>query len=214
MFFIFSFFVLIISACSNTHTTTELDSKHEQSKTTSDRTSKTIVHSQNLMATFKKNELVNESDVIISGTAISQEVQKDFRGFPATDTLIQVQKVYKGKPGDTVEVRTNGGETDDMIYVVNEDNPLTFDIGEEVVVFLSNNKGSIPDKDDFGYFIVGQNQGKFSIDNQLNGTIENSSKTYKFSLNNLQSEIDKLEKYNKTHNVPKMLLPEGQEDDI
>lgn len=152
--------------------------------------------------------------MIIFGTVLSQEVQKDFKGHPATDTFIQVQTVYKGKPTETVEVRVNGGETDDMIYVVNEEDSLTFDIGEEVVVFLINNKGSRPDKDDFGYYVVGLAQGKFSVDTQSNGIIENSSGTYSLNFNNLQSEIDNLEEYNKIHDVPRVVLPEGQESGI
>ncbi|MCM3781959.1 hypothetical protein M3231_03140 [Neobacillus mesonae] len=101
-----------------------------------------------------------------------------------------------------------------MIYVVNEEDSLTFDIGEEVVVFLINNKGSRPDKDDFGYYVVGLAQGKFSVDTQSNGIIENSSGTYSLNFNNLQSEIDNLEEYNKIHDVPRVVLPEGQESGI
>lgn len=199
-------FLLIMTAC--TSNATDSASQHEQSEVNSDQHSKTVLHAQELLPFFEKNQLVNDSDVIIFGTVLSQEVQKDFKGHPATDTFIQVETVYKGEPAETVEVRASGGETDDMIYVVNE-GPLTFDIGEEVVVFLSHNKGSLPDKDYFGYYVVGLTQGKFSVDTQSNGIIENGTGTYSFNFNNLQNEIDDLEEYNKTHDVSRVILPEG-----
>lgn len=201
-----------MSACSST--VDESGSLYGESKIDSDSSNKTVVHSQYLLAYFEKNQLVNESDVIISGIVISQEVQKDFKGFPVTDTFIQVQTVYKGEPSETVEVRVNGGETEDMIYVVNEEDPLTFSIGEEVVVFLSHNKGARPDKDDFGFYVVGHTQGKFTVDDHSKGIIENSSGTYSFNFKNLQDEIDQLEEYNKTHDIPRVVLPEGQESGI
>ncbi|MFB4326360.1 hypothetical protein RB298_28945, partial [Priestia sp. BR_2] len=97
-------------------------------------------------------QLVNEADVVISGTVISQEVQSDFEGFPVTDTIVKVNNVYKGDPGQTVEIRVNGGETAEMIYILDEEAAPAFHVGEEVLVFLTGNKGLRPDKNDFGYF--------------------------------------------------------------
>ncbi|WP_157335089.1 hypothetical protein [Paenibacillus lutrae] len=45
------------------------------------------------IASYEKNELVLDADVIAEGKVISKEVQKDFEGFPATDTKIKMTKV-------------------------------------------------------------------------------------------------------------------------
>lgn len=186
----------------------------EENATKDAKTDKILVRSEVLMAKMEKNQLVNESDLIVSGTVLSQEVAKDFIGFPVTDTQIQVEHVYKGKAASTVEVRVAGGETEDMIHEVSEDAGLTFEIGERVVVFLSDNKGKIPDPDSFGYFFVGQGQGKFRVEDNPEGTIANRAGTYTFDFGNLQQEIEQLEQYNRTHDVPRLMLPEGEESGI
>lgn len=195
---------------------TTLMSTEEATLNTDEQRSKgkTIVEAESLMVQFDKNELVNEADVIVSGTVLSQEVEKDFEGFPVTDTIIQVQTVYKGEPAETVEIRVDGGETDDMIYRLNEEAAPKFNIGEEVVVFLTSNKGSRPDKEDFGYYVVGQAQGKFNIGIQARGIVENNVNTQIFDINNIQSEIDQIEEYNEKNNIPKIFLPEGEGSDI
>lgn len=38
--------------------------------------------------------------------------------------------------------------------------------------------------------------------------------TNEFNIQNFQSEIKLLEEYNETHDVPRIVLPEGQESDI
>ncbi|PWW33355.1 MULTISPECIES: matrixin family metalloprotease [Paenibacillus] len=182
----------------------------------SDLSDKVVVHSEAEVIQFDKNQLVNEADVIVSGTVIFQEVKKDFEGFPVTDTTIRVQTVYKGEPGETVTIRVKGGETDNMIYTLNKEASPTFKIGEEAIVFLTGNKGSRPDKDDFGYYLVGQAQGKFDsgIQSQSQGVAKNSTDTHSLDLNNIQNEINLIEKYNKLNNIPKLYLPEGQESNI
>ncbi|OPG97222.1 hypothetical protein B2I21_15180 [Chryseobacterium mucoviscidosis] len=62
----------------------------------SNNNGKVIIHSDAEVVQYDKNQLVNEADVIVSGTVVSQEVKKDFEGFPVTDTTIRVQIVYKG----------------------------------------------------------------------------------------------------------------------
>lgn len=175
---------------------------------------KVVVHSDAEVIQYDKNQLVNEADVIISGTVISQEVQSDFEGFPVTDTIVKVNNVYKGDPGKTVEIRVNGGETAEMIYILDEEAAPAFHVGEEVMVFLTGNKGVRPDKDDFGYYLVGQAQGKFNIGAYAQSFIENNTDTHSFDLNNIQNEIDRIETYNKDHNIPRIFLPEGEESNI
>jgi len=173
-----------------------------------------IAHSEPELVQYDKNQLVNESDVIVSGIVLSQEVQKDFEGLPATDTWIQVQTAYKGTPAETVEIRADGGEMEDIVHIVDVPTPLQFSIGEKVMVFLSHNKGSRPDKEDFGYYVVGQAQGKFNIDVLSESLIQNDTGTHRFDLQNFQQEIDQIEAYNQKHNMPRMTLPEGQESQI
>ncbi|MEK3685101.1 matrixin family metalloprotease [Paenibacillus sp. FSL R10-2736] len=176
---------------------------------------KIIIHSEPEVIQYDKNQLVNEADVIVSGKVISQEVVKDFEGFPVTDTLIRVQTVFKGEPGETVEIRVNGGETDDILYTLDESAAPTFKVGEEAVVFLSSNKGLRPDKDDFGYYLVGQAQGKFILGGiQPKDIIENNTDTQSFDFNNFQNEINNLEQYNNEYEIPRSYLPEGEESKI
>lgn len=176
--------------------------------------SKIMIQSNIQIVKFDKNQLVNESDVIISGTVISQEVQKNFEGFPATDTTIKVQNVLKGNPGETVEIRVDGGETEDMIYELDKSMNPDLQINQEVIVFLSANKGSRTDKDEFGYYIVGQSQGKFIIADQSNSYIENKAGTLRFDFKEFRKEISSIEKYNKENNTPRLYLPEGTESNI
>lgn len=171
---------------------------------------KTVIRSEPEIVAFDKYQLVNHADVIIEGTVVSQEVQEDFEGFPATDTVIKVTHVYKGNPGETVEVRAVGGETDDTVYIVEPELIPNFSKNEKVLVFLTIDKGTRPDRDDFGYYVVGQYQGKFSV--TKNDTLENSA--HSFSHANLQNEIDAIEASNKKNNLQKYYLDEGEESDI
>lgn len=200
--------IIVLSACGSTRNDT--GSRNEISETTTTPSPKPVAHASLQLANMEKNQLVNESDTIISGTVLSQKVETDFTGFPVTDTLIQVKNVYKGEPVNTLEVRAAGGETDDMIYIIEPSTNFTLTVGEEVVLFLSQNGGSRPDEESF-YYVVGQPQGKFSVDAQSKGVITNSLNTHKFNFDSLQKEIEELEKYNKKHKVPRLVVPEGQE---
>ncbi|MBY0011624.1 hypothetical protein [Paenibacillus typhae] len=183
-----SLLLLLLSACTNSNTEASLSN---ETTTNLPTTVKTVVYSEVQFIHLDKNQLVNEADAIVKGRVLSQEVQKNFEGFPVTDTTIQVQTVFKGEPGENVEVRVDGGETEDMILVLDEDYIPKFEIDEEVIVFLSADKGDRPDKNDFGYYVVGQSQGNFSLkDNLQNDSIENNAKTLKFDLNNFEEEIN------------------------
>ena len=159
---------------------------------------------------YDKNQLVNHSDIIMEGIVISQEVQEDFTGYPATDTVLKVTKVYMGTPGDTVEIRVIGGETDKMIYLPDADLLPSFEIGEEVLVFLINNRGFTPDSKDFGYYVVGQYQGKFS----LTGNDKIMNKAFEFNLSTFKEELETIIGENKTLNLPKNYNEDGKGSDI
>ncbi|WP_068776905.1 hypothetical protein [Paenibacillus sp. FJAT-26967] len=171
---------------------------------------KTVLTSNLDIASYEKNELVLDADVIAEGKVISKEVQKDFEGFPATDTKIKMTKVYKGSPEQEVEVRVRGGELGDVIYKFEEEDAIpTFREGERVFLFLTSNKGSRTDKNDFDYFVVGLYQGKFS---EVDGKLKN--KKFEFDLNTFPQELQALEEFNKTNKIRTNTLPEGQESKI
>jgi len=188
-------------------------STNEKKSIDEKKTEKTVVYLDGELVSFDKNQLVNNADVIISGTVVSQEVQEDFKGLPVTDTFIKVEEIYKGEPGDTVEVRVDGGETDEMISIPDENLIPTFQIGEKVILFLTSNKGNRPDKSDFGYYVLGQYQGKFSLNDAVKiGVLKNDSNS--FSFDNFKEEIKSIEEQNRKNKLPKIYLPEGQESDI
>ncbi|QGQ94320.1 DUF4829 domain-containing protein [Paenibacillus psychroresistens] len=175
---------------------------------------KTIVNSEIELASYDKAQIVNEATVIMEGEVISKEVKEDFEKFPATDFTIKVTKVYKGEPGKEVIVRTQGGETEKMIYNPESDKVVTFKIGEKVVVFLTDEKGTRPDRDDFGYFVVGQYQGKFM---EQNGKIKNEK--YEFNSSAFESELKEMETgnedlFNKLSESDKKLLQQDSPQEI
>jgi hypothetical protein len=143
----------------------------------------------------------------------SQEVQEDFKGFPITDTVLKVDKVYEGEPGKSVEISVDGGETDKMISIPNEETTLHFKIGEKAILFLTSNKGNRPDKLDFGYYVVGQYQGTLSK-SSVNGVDILKNEVHSFNLDSIADEIKSIEEENRINNLPELYLPEGQVSNI
>jgi len=170
-------FISLVTACSNHVATTKV--------------TKTVISSGLLLLNYNKNELVRDADVIIRGTVIAQKIKKDSDNFPATDTTIVVKEIYKGAPEKEVIVRTKGGQIDDTLYVF-EDNVIPqFKERDDVVVFLTNQTGNRPDKDQFDYYVVGQIQGKFDVVN--NEHLEGFKvKQYGFQLKDLQEQIKEI----------------------
>jgi len=164
---------------------------------------KTIVRSEVTFPAYDKNQLVNDATTIVSGEVVSSEAQDDFEGFPATDYVIKVDKVFKGSPATEVEIRTEGGENAKMKYIP-EDRALTFQIGEKVVLFLSDDKGTRPDRNDFGYFVLGGYQGKLK---EENGKLKNEKFT--FDVATFEQEIKQIEKDNKAKGLKKIKAEPG-----
>lgn len=156
---------------------------------------KQIIHPDSTIVSLDKNQLVNHATAIVAGQVISSEVQNDFQGFPVTDYKIKVTKVFKGNPSAEVEVRTSGGENTEMKLVPDED-MATFEPGEKVVLFLTDDKGNRPDKDDFGYYVVGQFQGKLK---EENGKLKNEKFT--FDLAAFEQEVKQIEEKNKANGL-------------
>lgn len=147
---------------------------------------KTEVHSEADVLSYDKAQLVKDATLIVAGEVVGFETQDDANGFPATDYLIKVDRAYKGDAPETVEVRTVGGENERMRYFPNEDQ-VTFQQGEQVVVFLTDQKGDGRDRLDFGYYVVGQAQGKFF---EANGKLQN--KKLSFDTSTFQKELQSL----------------------
>lgn len=172
--------LIVISACGNANNTKDSLPKPQ-----------TVVQSELELIRLDKNKLVLDADVIIRGTVKSQETKLDADGFPATDTTISVDEVFKGSPGGEVIVRTKGGEAGGIIYKPELDSIPQFKEGEEVVVFLTNKTGDRPDRDQFGYFVLGQIQGKFQVteDQMLVGARNDE---YGFELIKLHEQIEEI----------------------
>ncbi|REK74598.1 hypothetical protein [Paenibacillus paeoniae] len=169
------FIMIFISACSN-HNSDAVQSY------------KTVIHSDLLLVNYNKNDLVRDADVIIRGIVKTQVVKKDFDHFPVTDTTIVVKKVYKGTPEQEVIVRTKGGQLEDTLHVPQNDAIPQFKKQDDVIVFLTNQTGDRPDKDQLGYYVVGQIQGKFDVvkNKHLEGV---KVEEYGFRLKELQDQI-------------------------
>lgn len=159
---------------------------------------KEIIKSDVTLATYDVNQLVNDSTLIISGKVVSSEVQNDFQGFPVTDYKIKVNNVFKGNVDNEVEVRTSGGENKNVKFIPDEE-MASFKLGEEVTLFLTDEKGDRPDKNDFGYFVVGQSQGKLI---EENGKLKN--KKFEFNSSNFEKELREIEESNIRYNLKKM----------
>jgi hypothetical protein len=159
---------------------------------------KTIIQQDVNLVLYDKNQLVNDATAIVSGEVVSSEVQDDFEGFPATDYIIKVDKIFKGNPGAEVEIRTSGGENAKMKYILSEETG-TFQPGEKVVLFLTDDKGTRPDKNDFGYYVLGGFQGKFK---EENGKLQNEKFT--FDVATFAQELNQIEKSNKAKGLKKL----------
>lgn len=166
---------------------------------------KRIVQSETTIVSVDKNQLVNHATAIVSGEVVSSEVQNDFQGLPVTDYKIKVNKVFKGNTAAKVEVRTSGGGNAEMKYIPDEE-VATFQLGEKVVLFLTDDKGTRPDKNDFGYFVVGQFQGKFKDEN---GKLTN--KKFTFDVANFAQEINQIEGNNKANGLQKYKAAPGND---
>lgn len=167
---------------------------------------KTTIVSDSTLVSLDKNQLVNESTAIVLGKVISSQVESDLVGLPVTDYKVKVNKVFKGTPGKEVEIRTQGGETEKMKLIPDE-NEVQLQIGEEVILFLNDDKGDREDKNDFDFFVVGSYQGKL---NKVNGQLKN--KKFEFDETTFSAELEKIEKDNKQKGLKR--LKAGPNDNI
>ena len=159
-----------------------------------------IITVSGIYAFKTKAELVDDSSVIIKGTVKeilpSKWSNPDFikgnniRNIIQTDIIVNISEVYKGEPynKESIAVRINKGKVDDT-EVVSDGYP-DFIIGEEVVLFLSEDEGDLANKEENYYVSTGMLQGKFSL-TESNGndkTFKNSNGN-EFKLNSIKDEI-------------------------
>lgn len=160
---------------------------------------KIVSTSEALLVSYDKHQLVNDATAIVKGTIVSKEVKEDFEGFPATDFTLKIETVFKGAPDQEVIIRTRGGETATKIYTPELEHIATFRVGEQALVFLTDGKGDRPDRDQFGYFVVGQFQGKFT---EKGGKWVNEK--YNFDVKQFEQEIKEIDAANKQKGLKKL----------
>lgn len=166
--------------------------------------SKAIVEISGDIAIKEKRELVNDSTLIIYGTVndilpsfwSNPDFKKgtDVRNIIQTDILVDIKKVYYNKPYDnkTVTVRINKGSIGDVTYT-SEGYP-DFEVGEEVILFLSEDDSDLSNTSEEYYVLTGMIQGKFSPKNKnnTNKKFTNSIadiEREEFDLNTIEDEI-------------------------
>ncbi|HYV44700.1 MAG TPA: hypothetical protein VFA20_07565 [Myxococcaceae bacterium] len=108
------------------------------------------------------DQLTRQSDVVVHGTVKGKESRWSGDGRRIlTDVQIEVRESFKGSPARTVTVQQPGGVVGDIGQRV--DGLATFDVGEEVVVFLER----------WGtqrFQVTAAAQGKFRVERSSDGT--------------------------------------------
>lgn len=108
------------------------------------------------------DQLARQSDAVVHGTVKAKESRWSGDGRRIlTDVQIEVRESFKGSPARTVTVQQPGGVVGDIGQRV--DGLATFEVGEEVVVFLER-WGSQR------FQVTAAAQGKFRVERSSDGT--------------------------------------------
>jgi hypothetical protein len=108
------------------------------------------------------DQLTRQSAVVVHGTVKSKESRWSGDGRRIlTDVQIDVRESFKGSPARTVTVQQPGGVVGDIGQRV--DGLASFDVGEEVVVFLERWGAQ-------RFQVTGAAQGKFRVQRSSDGT--------------------------------------------
>lgn len=140
---------------------------------------KTTMHQSGLIPASSKKDLINNASVMIKGTI--KEMKPSFwsnpnlekgegvRNIIQTDVLVNVEDVYKNKPynDEVVTVRIDKGTVGDTT-MESEGHP-DFKVGEEVVLFLSEDDSDLANPNEDYYVLTGMIQGKFTLKGSQNG---------------------------------------------
>lgn len=185
-----------------------------------------IIHQSGTIPLSNKRELINNSSVIIKGTVNkilpstwsnpNFEKGKNVRNIIQTDILINVDDVYKNKPYNdkVVTIRIDKGKVGDTT-ITSEGYP-DFIVGEEVILFLSEDDGDLANPDENYYVLTGMLQGKFSLKESkgsekifTNKTDEDSAvEKDSFKLSTIKEEIKSTLGDLKKNPIPKMTKEE------
>lgn len=141
------------------------------------------VEIEGLRVNYDKYMLVNHSSNVILGKIISKKEGLD-NELPYVDLIVKVNENFKGNSKEVINIRTyasNSIRKDDC------SDELDVKINEELVLFLSDEKGDHNYKDEFDYFLLGVNQGVFRV---VDDKIKNNDGT-EFNYDTFKSEIIK-----------------------
>jgi hypothetical protein len=98
-------------------------------------------------------ELTRSSDAVVRGVVSFEEARVTASGRIVTDVEVVVASAWKGAPDEVVRLVVPGGSVGWIALAV--DAAPSFEVGEEVVVFLARNAK--------GYSVAGHAMGKFRI---------------------------------------------------
>lgn len=137
---------------------------------------------EDLRVNYDKYMLINGSSNVILGKITSKKEGLDNYEFPYIDLSVKVNENFKGDTKDIITIRTyanNSLKKDDCGTY------LDVKINDELVLFLSDEKGDYKDK--FDYILLGDNQGVFKI---VDDKVKNNDGT-EFSYDTFKLEIMK-----------------------
>jgi hypothetical protein len=160
-----------------------------------------------------KTELIGSSDVIIRGTVKELLPSKwsnpdgekgpEARNIIQTDIVVGIEQIFKGTPFDShIKVRVNEGQVENIKW--DSEGYPDFNLGEEVILFLSKDDSDLTNPNENYYVLTGMFQGKF---NQIENTSKFSNSRDQIDLSTFKAEIPAEMKKYKT--LPKPADPQS-----
>ena len=137
-----------------------------------------VIHYSGSIPYAPKSVLINESEVIIRGIVKDILPSKwsnpnhikgeNIRNILQTDVLISISDIFKGTTYDNkkIVVRIDKGK-DGQTTMLSDGYP-DFNIGEEVILFLSKDDSDVANPNENYYILTGMVQGKFTLDSKTN----------------------------------------------
>ncbi|RJE90997.1 hypothetical protein D3P07_02680 [Paenibacillus sp. 1011MAR3C5] len=155
-----------------------------------------------LIIKIDKHELERTANVILRGEVLSQTPDHDGFVNPITDTVVGVLDVYRGKPKEEIVVRTPGLSQYTRAKL-REEGLGAYEVGDEVILFLTDQKGERPDKDEFDYFVIGMGQGAFLLETYKGKKqmVSQANEEYGFTFKSFKKQLKQLAKENKQNPV-------------
>jgi len=151
-----------------------------------------------LIAKVDEHGLESTANVILRGKVLSQTPDHDGYVNPITDTVVDVLEVYRGEPKEEIIVRTPGLSQYTRAKL-REEGLGAYEVGDEVILFLTDQKGERPDKDEFDYFVVGMGQGAFLLEKRKGKKqmVSIANEEYGFTYKSFKKQLKQLEKENR-----------------